>query len=104
MIEKNKLKRKTLLCQIREWYVLVYISQTYTNVQVLGYKVVSFLSLPPHCNGILSLLYSFTFSHLSLALVDQITNLLDTCPIKTFLKNVWVAVRLEVTVEASPPH
>ena len=43
MNEKNKLKRKTLLNQVQGWYVLIYISQTYTNILVLDYKVVPFL-------------------------------------------------------------
>jgi len=100
MTKTNKLKGKTLLNQVQEWYVLVYISQTYTNMQVLGYKMVHLLSfsLMPPCNGIFSLLYSFTSSHLSLPLVDQIINLFDTCSIRTFLKSLWAAVRLKVIV------
>ena len=58
----------------------------------------------PFCNGILLLLYSFPFFHLSLPHVDQITNLLDIVPINTFLKSLWVAVKLEVTVQVSLLH
>ena len=101
MARMNKLKRKRLLDHARGWYVLIDISQTYTNIQVLGYIVIFFFFLvfdDPFCNGILPLLYSFPFFHLNLPHVDQIANLLDTCPISTFLKSLWVAVRLEVTV------
>ena len=58
----------------------------------------------PFRNGILLLLYSLPFFHLSRPCGDQIINLLDTCPISTFLKFLWVAVRVEVTVQVSPPH
>ena len=43
MARMNKLKRKRLLGHAREWYVLIDISQTYSNIQVLDYTVVSFL-------------------------------------------------------------
>jgi len=43
--------------------------------------------MPPFfCNGILPLLYSLPFFHLSLPCVDQIANLFDIYPISTFLK------------------
>ena len=106
MARMNKLKRKRLLGHAREWYVLIDISQTYSNIQVLDYTVVSFLVFffliflfyDPLCNGIIPLLYSLLFFHLSLSRVDQIANLLNTYPINTFLKSLWVAVKLEVIV------
>ena len=106
MARMNKLKRKRLLGHAREWYVLIDISQTYSNIQVLDYTVVSFLVFiffiflfyDPLCNGIIPLLYSILFFHLSLSRVDQIANLLNTYPINTFLKSLWVAVKLEVIV------
>ena len=57
----------------------------------------------PFCNGILPPLYSLPFFHLSFLRVDQIANILDTCPISTFLKFLWVAVSLEVTVQVLLP-
>ena len=36
--------------------------------------------------------------------VDQIANLLDICPIRIFLKFLWVVVRLKITVQISLPH
>ena len=106
MARMNKLKRKRLLGHAREWYVLIDISQTYSNIQVLDYTVVSFLVFffliflfyDTLCNGIIPLLYSLLFFHLSLSRVDQIANLLNTYPINTFLKSLWVAVKLEVIV------
>ena len=106
MARMNKLKRKRLLGHAREWYVLIDISQTYSNIQVLDYTVVSFLVFffliflfyDPLCNGIIPLLYSLLFFHLSLSRVDQIANLLNTYPINTFLKSLWVAVKLEVII------
>ena len=38
------------------------------------------------------------FFHPSRPRVDQIANPLDTCPINTFLKSLWIAMRLEVIV------
>ena len=58
----------------------------------------------PFYSGILSFLCSFRFFHLSLPCVDQIAYLLDTCPISIFLKFLWVAVRLEVTIQVSLPY
>ena len=40
MARMNKLKIKRLLSHAQGWYVLIDISQTYTNIQVLGYIVV----------------------------------------------------------------
>ena len=38
------------------------------------------------------------FFHPNRPRVDQIANPLDTCPINTFLKSLWIAMRLEVIV------
>ena len=107
MAKMNKLKRKRLFNHTRGWYVLIDIFQIYTNIQVLGYKVVfssGFILIIP------SIMESFPFYtpsphfQFSLTLVDQLTNLFDTCSIRTFLKSLWVAVRLKVTVQVSLPH
>ena len=86
--------------------MLLYISLRL--IQIFKFFVIqSFLfwfSHDPLCNGILLLLYPLSFFHLSRPRIDQIANLLDTCPVSTFLKSLWVAVRLEVTVQISPPY
>ena len=100
----NKLKRKRLLGHAREWYVLIDIFRLIQIFQV-GYKGFLFWFFDdPFCNGILLLLYSIPFFNLSLPRVDQIANPLDICPISTFLKSLWVAVRLEVTIHVSLPY
>ena len=106
MTKTNKLKRKTLLDQVRGWYVLIDISLRLIQMfKLLITKWFSFLfMIPPFYNGILLLLYSLPFFHLNLSCVDQIANLLDTCPISTFLKSLWIVVRLEVIVQVSPSH
>ena len=48
--------------------------------------------------------YTLLFFHPRLSHVDQIANLLDIGPISTSLKSLWVAVRLEVTIQVSLPH
>ena len=105
MAKMNNLKRKRLLDHARGWYVLIDISDLYKYFKFLVTNWFLFWFFDdPLCNGILLLLYSLPFFHLSLSHVDQIANLLDTCPIITFLKSLWVAVRLEVTVKLSLPH
>ena len=85
--------------------MLLYISLRL--IQIFKFLVIqSFLfwfSHDPLCNGIL-LLYPLSFFHLSCPRVDQIANLLNICPISTFLKSLWVAMRLEVIIQVSPPH
>ena len=105
IIKTNKLKRKTFVGQVQRWYVLIYIYIyiTLRPIQIFKFLVTkwffSLFSDDPICNGILLLLYSLPFFHLSLSRVNQIANLLiDTCPISTFLKSLWIVVRLEVTV------
>ena len=51
-----------------------------------------------------SLLYLLLFFHPILPHVDQITNLLDTSPINIFLKSLWVAVKMETTIQVSLLH
>ena len=109
MTKANKQKRKTLLDQVRGWYVLIYISLNlykYSSswFQNSFYFLFFYFFYDPFCSRILSFLYSLPFFHLSLPRVDQIAYLLDICPINTFLKFLWVAVRLEVTIQVSLPH
>ena len=49
-------------------------------------------------------LYSLTLLDPSSPLVDYVGDLLDACPIRTLLETLCVAVRLNVTVQASFPH
>ena len=105
MAKMNKLRKKRLPSHAQGWYVLIDIFQTYTNISS-SWLQSGFLS------GFLMIHFvmeSFSFYtpfpfHLSLPHVDQITNLLDIVPINTFLKSLWVAVKLEVTVQVSLPH
>ena len=49
-------------------------------------------------------LYSLTLFDHSLPLVDYGGDSLDACPIKTFLETLYVAVRLNVTIQALFPR
>ena len=51
----------------------------------------------------LSSLYYPPLLHLSPPCVDQMAGFYS-CPINTFLKLLGVAVRLNISVQASPPH
>ena len=86
--------------------MLLYISLKL--IQIFKFLVIqSFLfwfSHDPLCNEIFLLLYPISFFHLSCSHVDQIANLLNICPISTFLKSLWVAVRLEVIIQVLRPH
>ena len=49
-------------------------------------------------------LYSLTLFNPSLPLVDFVGDPLDACPIKTLLETLYVAVRLNMTVQVLFPH
>ena len=59
-------------------------------------------SLIPSIMGFFFFIFPFLL-HLSPPHVDQIAGS-DLCPISPFLKSLWVAIRLNVTVQVSPPH
>ena len=94
-IEKNILKRKTFLGQIRGRQVLIFIPtiskyNEFFPCIFFQLDAPSFMEALPLC----SLSLSF---HLSLPLVDQVDDFLDACPIKTFL-------RLNITIQALLPY
>ena len=78
----------------------MYIFQIFTNVQipslhsVISLCLIHSFSNDPSCKGILSLLYS-SFSHLILSPIDHVANLMDACPIRTFLKSLYIAISLK---------
>ena len=79
----------------------VYISNFYkcleSFITLSPFLVLSFFFFPddPSCKGIISLLYSSSFSYLSPPLVDHVTNFMDTCPIRIFLKSLYIAISLK---------
>ena len=79
----------------------MYIFQTFTNVQspslhsIISLFLIHSFSDDPSCKGIFSLVYSSS-SHLSPPLVDHVANLMDACPIKTFLKSLYIVVSLKL--------
>ena len=50
------------------------------------------------------LLYSLTLFDPNLPLVDYVGDPLNACSIKTLLETLYVAVRLNIIVQASFPH
>ena len=49
-------------------------------------------------------LYSLTLFDPNLPLVDYVGDSLDVCPIRTLLETLYVAVKLNITVQTSFPH
>ena len=76
---------KILLGKVRGWSILSTII-----VLTILYDQISSLYFPP-------------LFHLRLPRVDQIAGF-DSYPISTFLKSLWVAVRLNIIVRVSHPH
>ena len=50
------------------------------------------------------LLYSLTLFDPNLPLVDYVGDPLNACSIKTLLETLYVAVRLNIIIQASFPH
>ena len=80
--------------------------QTYTNISSSWLQSGFFYGflMSPSVMESLSFYTPISFFHLSLPRLDQIANLLNTCSISSFLKSLWIAIRLEVTVQVSFPH
>ena len=78
-----------------------YIHSCFSKYKMFSLCFVYFSSqyMPHFLQG--SFLYTvlFLFNH-SLPLVDGISNFLDACPIRTFLEPLYVAVRLDIIVQA----
>ena len=78
----------------------IFLLDLYKNCSSwLHSDVFSGFSHHPLREGVHPFYTSFlSFFHLSPPHVDLIINLLDTCPISTFLKSLEVIVKLKVTV------
>ena len=100
-IRKYNLNGIMLLGQVREGSVLI-------STQAFSFKYKKFSlslyhSMPPFLTEAFSL-YSSILLNPSLPLVDYVGDLLNACPIRTFLGTLCVAIRLNITVQTLFPH
>ena len=108
-IRKHNSKGITLLGQVRGWSVLIF-SQAFSKYKVLFLFLSDYMppfswSPFPYIVLLFSiLLYSLTLFDPNLPLVDYVGGLLDACPIRTLLETLYVAIRLNIIVQASFPH
>ena len=102
------MKRKVFLDQFRRRFVLRYIPTFSKYIDVLStqssFPFFSPRSDTPSVKESPPLYILSPCFHPSLPLVDQISDLLDVYPIRTFLKPLCVAIRLNITVHASLPY
>ena len=102
-IRKHNLNGITIFGQVRGGTVLI-LTQAFSFKEIQ--RVLCFFSLPfsfPILTGAFSL-YSPILLNSNLLPVDYVDDFLDVCPIRAFLENLCVAVRLNITVHASFPH
>ena len=67
------------------------------------FRSFSLYSSIPSPQGIFFSFILSSFFHLLPSRVDQVSEV-DSCPIRTFLKSLVVAVRLKIIVQVSLPH
>ena len=80
-----------------------YIHSSFSKYKIFLLFFFLLSLLAPFFMGVFSL-YSSSILHPSLPLVDLIGDLLDVCPIRNFLEDLWIAVNLDIIVQVSSPY
>ena len=95
-------QRKSSSAKSKKGNSYIFLLGLYT-ITVFKCTVIFLLILSPPCNGIFLLCIPLLHSISTPPCVDQVAGF-DTCFISTFLKFLWIAIRLNVAVQISPPH
>ena len=95
-------QRKSSSAKSEKGNSYIFLLGLYT-ITVFKCTVIFLLILSLPCNGIFLLCIPLLHSISTPPSVDQVAGF-DTCFISTFLKFLWIAIRLNVAVQISPPH